>query len=69
MNPIQEISKIADEIPLEALQDIHQRIADWLASGGNHDDHYIWQQLRYAENVIRSERYDSEERTKENLAR
>lgn len=53
MNPIQEISKLADKIPLEALQDIHQRIADWLASGGNHDDSYVWQQLRFAENLVK----------------
>lgn len=52
-NPIQEISKIADQIPLEALQDIHQRITDWLAGGGNHDDPYVWQQLRYAQNLVR----------------
>ncbi|WP_188006845.1 Phosphoheptose isomerase [Sporosarcina sp. ANT_H38] len=53
MNPINEISKIAEHIPLEALQDIHQRITDWLASGGEHDDPYIHQQLRYAKRFVK----------------
>lgn len=50
-NPIYEINRLADKLPLAVLQDIHQRIADWRANGGNHDDPYVWQQLRYAENV------------------
>ena len=53
MNPIHEISKISDQIPLVALQDIHRRIADWLASGGKHDNPYIHQQLRYARYLAR----------------
>lgn len=52
MKPIQEIAKIARQIPREALHDINQRIGDWLASGGNEDDPYIYQQLRYAKRFI-----------------
>lgn len=51
MKPIAEIAKIAHKLPLEALQDINQRIGHWMASGGNEDDPYIWQQLRYARGV------------------
>ena len=53
MNPIKEIAKISDHIPLEALQDIHQRITDWLAGGGEVDDPYIHQQLRYAKRFVK----------------
>ena len=41
MNPINEISKLDEHIPLAALQDIHQRFTDHLASGGEHDDPYV----------------------------
>jgi hypothetical protein len=53
MNPINEIARIAHHIPLKALQDIHQRITDWLAGGGEHDDPYINQQLRYAKRFVK----------------
>lgn len=52
-NPIYEINKMADKLPPEVLQDIHARITDWFAGGGSHDDPYVWQQLRYAENIVR----------------
>ncbi|WP_278250690.1 DUF6877 family protein [Pseudogracilibacillus auburnensis] len=41
MSPIQEINKLANQLPLEILQDINKRITDWLATGGNADDPYI----------------------------
>lgn len=53
MNPIYEINKLADQLPLPVVQDLHKRIADWLAGGGNYDDPYMYQQLRYAQNVAR----------------
>ena len=53
MNPIMEIVKITEHIPLVALQDIHQRIGDHLASGGKEDDPYIYQQLRYAKRFVK----------------
>jgi len=52
-NPIVEITKIAEHIPLVALQDIHQRIGDHLAGGGKVDDPYIYQQLRYAKRFVK----------------
>lgn len=52
MNPIREIHKIAHHIPTKALMDINQRIGDWLAGGGKHDDPYIHQQLRYARRFV-----------------
>ena len=53
MNPIYEINRLADQLPLPVVQDLHQRIADWLSSGGNYDDEYMFQQLQYAQNVAR----------------
>jgi hypothetical protein len=52
--PIQEIYAIGEKLPPEVLMDIDNRIADWLMSGGNDDDPYVWQQLRYAKNILRS---------------
>jgi hypothetical protein len=53
MNPINEIAKIAEQVPIAALQGIHQRITDHLAIGGKEDDPYIHQQLRYAKRFVR----------------
>ncbi|WP_153732729.1 DUF6877 family protein [Sporosarcina obsidiansis] len=50
-NPIYEINKLADDLPLPVVQDLHKRIADWLAGGGSYDAPYMFQQLRYAKNV------------------
>jgi hypothetical protein len=47
-SPMQEIVKISGKLPLSVLQDINQRIGDWLAMGGKEDDPYIEQQLRFA---------------------
>lgn len=56
MKPIQEIVKIAHKLPIEAMQDINKRIGDWTMSGGNDDDPYVWQQLRYAERFVKERR-------------
>ncbi len=56
MTALEQINRIAHQLPKVVLQDIHQRIADWRASGGGADDPYIYQQLRFAQNVIRSGR-------------
>ncbi|WP_232827992.1 DUF6877 family protein [Paraliobacillus sp. X-1268] len=52
-NAIQEISLIANQLPLVVLQDINQRIGDWLSSGGNENDSYIKQQLRFAKRFVK----------------
>lgn len=52
-NPLEEIGSIANELPLIVLQDINQRIGDWLAAGGKDDDPYIEQQLRFAKRFIK----------------
>lgn len=54
-NPMEEIAEIAHRLPLVVLQDIDKRTTDWLASGGNVDDPYIEQQLRFARNFIKRE--------------
>lgn len=52
MNPIKEITKIADKIPLDVLQGFHKCIAEWLSNGGNHDDPYVYRQFEYAKKFI-----------------
>lgn len=52
---IQQIHKIADRLPTVVLQDIHQRIGDWLSSGGDPDADYVYQQLRYAQRFVNNE--------------
>ena len=52
-SPLDEIAKIAHKIPFEVLKDIHQRIGDWLASGGKPTDSYIERQLEIAKESIR----------------
>lgn len=54
-NPMQEINKITDQLPLPVLQDINKRIGDWLASGGKETDPYIEQQLRFARRFIKED--------------
>ena len=39
-------------LPVCVINDIDNRISDWLAAGGTDEDPYIYQQYRYAENVI-----------------
>jgi len=53
MTYLEQINKIASQLPLVVLQDINQRVGDWLATGGNEDDSYIGQQLRFAENYLK----------------
>ena len=52
MSPIAEINQLSHHLPSFALQDIQQRITDWLAMGGNENDPYIEQQLRYAKRFV-----------------
>jgi len=55
VSPLQEINRIASKLPLLVLTDINQRIGDWLASGGNEDDPYIEQQLRFARRFVKDD--------------
>jgi hypothetical protein len=52
MKPMEELASIAPRLPTAALADINSRIGDWLAGGGQEDDPYIKQQLRYAKLFI-----------------
>ena len=51
-NFLEEITKISSQLPLVVLQDINQRITDWIASGGKETDPYIEQQLRFAKRFV-----------------
>lgn len=51
-NFVEEITKISSELPLVVLQDINQRITDWLVSGGKETDPYMEQQLRFAQRFV-----------------
>lgn len=53
ISPMEKIIRLAPQLLLEVLQDINQRIGDWLASGGNEDDPYIEQQYRYAKRFVK----------------
>ena len=48
---IDALKDVPDEIAQVVMDDINQRITDWLASGGKHKDTYIRQQVKYAQNV------------------
>ncbi|AHZ54033.1 MULTISPECIES: DUF6877 family protein [Bacillus] len=52
MSYLQQINEIASKLPLPVLEDINNRIRDWIVSGGNEDDEYIGQQLRFAQNYL-----------------
>lgn len=49
---LQQINEISSRLPLPVLQDINNRIRDWIVSGGEENDEYIGQQLRYAQRVV-----------------
>ncbi|MDA1690249.1 hypothetical protein PDK21_21015 [Bacillus cereus group sp. TH147LC] len=53
MTYLQQINEIASKLPLCMLQNINNRIRDWIVSGGNEDDEYIGQQLRFAQNYLK----------------
>lgn len=47
---MQQLSELSLQLPLNVLKDIDHRVSDWLAEGGDENDPYIWQQVRYAKN-------------------
>lgn len=51
MSYMDRITELAPQIPIEVLEDVMNRIKDWIVSGGKEDDSYIEQQLRFVERV------------------
>lgn len=41
------------KIPFHITEDVSRRVTDWIASGGNEDDSYIMQQVRYIKNYLK----------------
>ena len=52
IRPPEEFLEHVHLLPVYVMNDIDKRIFDWLAAGGTDEDPYIYQQYRYAENVI-----------------
>lgn len=52
-NPLEDLIKISNQLPLAVLKDVEQRVGDWLASGGKETDPYIEQQLRFARRFVK----------------
>lgn len=52
MTALEKLVEVYAYLPTKVMQDIDKRVGDWLAMGGGEDDPYIWQQLRYAENIL-----------------
>ncbi|MEK4403229.1 DUF6877 family protein [Sporosarcina sp. FSL K6-6792] len=52
MTAYQEIIKLLPQLPFEVLKDVERRTGDWMWSGGNEDDPYIHQQLRYDKRLL-----------------
>ncbi|MEN3133096.1 DUF6877 family protein [Bacillus albus] len=53
MSYLQQINEISSKLPLPVLQDINNRIRDWIVSGGDENDEYIGQQLQFAQNYLK----------------
>lgn len=51
----------ADQLPPHVLEDINQRMTDWIQSGGTMEDPYIQQQFSYAERVLNQAKKQEEE--------
>ena len=53
MTPADKLSELVsnNRIPAAALIDVKNRMNEWLVSGGNLNDGYMWQQVRYIENI------------------
>lgn len=45
-------------IPSHITEDVSRRVTDWIASGGNEDDSYIMQQVRYIKNYLKVSKRD-----------
>ncbi len=51
--PIESINEIANLLPIEILEDVQKRMQDWCLSGGKEDDPYMFQQLQFAQAVVK----------------
>ena len=52
INKVSTFMAYADQLPPDVLEDINQRMTDWLNSGGTMEDPYIQQQFSYAERIL-----------------
>lgn len=52
---IKKINQLLEEynFPIKTVLDVKQRLGDWLVSGGQPTDGYVWQQVRCLENCIK----------------
>ena len=52
---INKINQLIEEydFPIKIELDVKQRLEDWLVSGGQPTDGYVWQQVRCLENCIK----------------
>ncbi|MDM8265627.1 hypothetical protein QUW44_00360 [Limosilactobacillus pontis] len=52
---IKKINQLLEEyeFPIKIVLDVKQRLGDWLVSGGQPTDGYVWQQVRCLENCIK----------------
>ena len=48
MTALEKLENIIDLLPTHVAEDVTKRCNDWISSGGDADDPYIHQQLRYA---------------------
>lgn len=51
--PIERLAEIAPDVPIMVLIDVKNRMGDWLLSGGNQDDPYMWKQVKFAERFLK----------------
>lgn len=52
--PVDRFVELADKLPVDAILDIKTRMGDHMVSGGKINDPYMWQQARYAENLVKA---------------
>ena len=53
ITPADRLTEIVDQLPVEVLLDIKNRMGDYLLGGGKLTDPYMWQQIRFAENYLK----------------
>lgn len=51
---INDISKYSNLIPREAIEDVKNRLGDYsMSNNGEIDKQYLFQQLRYLDNIVK----------------